>query len=90
MNALQEPIKIKPKYEQMTYFNNPRKFVKQQQYDLYFAFSRPYPIFDQRKLAENRKFPQDIRNNIFEQVLLFKSRLIRPKLFNACLNQGYF
>lgn len=52
----------------MTYFNNVSKFHNVQEYDLYFAYTKTFPLWDERKGRDNRCYLPDIRENIFHQV----------------------
>ncbi|KAK4884588.1 hypothetical protein RN001_000859 [Aquatica leii] len=55
------------KRKTMTYFDNPTSETTQQEYDLFFAYTKPYPLYDQRKNRDNRGNVKDIRENIFRQ-----------------------
>ncbi|KAF5280460.1 hypothetical protein FQR65_LT03269 [Abscondita terminalis] len=53
--------------ETIPYFNNKSDHVAQQQYDLFFSFTKSFPLYDQRKSRDNRGYPNDIYKNIFKQ-----------------------
>ncbi|CAH1113994.1 unnamed protein product [Psylliodes chrysocephalus] len=53
--------------KKLTYFNNVSEHTRAKEYDLYFAYTKKYPLWDQRKNKENRLFVPDVRENIFQQ-----------------------
>ncbi|KAB0803975.1 hypothetical protein PPYR_00945 [Photinus pyralis] len=55
------------KLKTMTYFDNPINYEFKQEYDHFFAFTKTLPLFDHRKRTDNRAYPADIREHIFQQ-----------------------
>lgn len=53
---------------EITFFNNNFVYERLPEYDLYFAYTKTWPLWDERKTKDNRRFLPDIRENIFEQV----------------------
>ncbi|XP_022902187.1 uncharacterized protein [Onthophagus taurus] len=51
----------------ITYFNKQEKKAEQSAYDLFFAYTKMYPLYDPRKVRENRRYEPDIRENIYRQ-----------------------
>lgn len=52
------------------YFNNTKSYERKTEYDLFFSYTKMFPLWDERKSRENRRYPPDIHENIFQQVLL--------------------
>ncbi|XP_063905687.1 uncharacterized protein LOC135124506 [Zophobas morio] len=52
----------------MTYFNNTTKVHERTpEYDLFFAYTKVFPLWDQKKLKDNCQNKRDIWENINEQ-----------------------
>lgn len=62
----------------INYFNNPKTFRRETEYDLFFSYTRMFPLWDQRKNRDNRRYPPDIHEHIFQQVLAFNSSKRNP------------
>ncbi|XP_030764055.1 uncharacterized protein LOC115888452 isoform X2 [Sitophilus oryzae] len=52
---------------EISYFSNPRKSTTMQEYDLYFAYTKMFPLWDPRKPKDNSEYLPVIRENIFAQ-----------------------
>ncbi|CAG9854352.1 unnamed protein product [Phyllotreta striolata] len=66
-NTCWNPPKPPELEKKITYFNNTSTHHRTREYDLYFAFTKVFPLWDQRKNRCNRMFIPDVRENIFEQ-----------------------
>lgn len=53
---------------EISYFNNKQKHSQMLQYDLYFAYTNPLPLWDQKKSKDNTRYLPNVRENIFNQV----------------------
>lgn len=53
---------------EISYFNNPVTFKPLEEYDLFFAYTKTFPLYDDRKSRENRLYLPDIYEGIFQQV----------------------
>ncbi|XP_023018108.2 uncharacterized protein [Leptinotarsa decemlineata] len=53
--------------KEINYFNNDFQHHSLPEYDLYFAFTKTLPLWDERKGRDNRSYLPDIHDNIFEQ-----------------------
>lgn len=62
-----ETIELTP---ELTYFNNPVTHMGKTEYDLFFAYTKTFPLYDQRKIRDNRQYLPDIHENIFQQVTI--------------------
>lgn len=63
--------------KELTYFNNPVSHTRIKEYDLFFAYTKVFPLYDQRKTRDNRQYLPDIRENIFQQVCIgYSCRLL--------------
>ncbi|CAH1365117.1 hypothetical protein MTP99_001410 [Tenebrio molitor] len=51
----------------ITFFNNPLKWQWSAEYDRFFAYTKIFPLWDQRKPKDNCQYLPDIRENIYEQ-----------------------
>ncbi|CAH1164409.1 unnamed protein product [Phaedon cochleariae] len=53
--------------KEITFFNNNSQHRSLPEYDLYFAYTKTLPLWDERKNRDNRRFLPDIHENIFQQ-----------------------
>ncbi|KAG5871405.1 hypothetical protein JTB14_004957 [Gonioctena quinquepunctata] len=53
--------------KEINYFNNDSQHTSLPQYDIYFSYTHTLPLWDIRKIRDNRSYLPDIRENIFEQ-----------------------
>ncbi|XP_019874762.1 uncharacterized protein LOC109602766 [Aethina tumida] len=51
----------------ISYYRNNLFYPDQTQYDLFFAFTKPFPIWDNKKPRCNRPYMPVVRENIFQQ-----------------------
>nr|CAI5825487.1 unnamed protein product [Callosobruchus analis] len=52
---------------EISYFNNNFKYERLPEYDLYFSYTKVFPLWDERKSKDNRRYLPDIWENIYEQ-----------------------
>lgn len=55
-------------FPEISYFNNPVTFKPMEEYDLFFAYTKTFPLYDDRKNRENRLYLPDVHERIFQQV----------------------
>lgn len=65
---LQKPKVDLTNMNEISYFNSHRKVVHVPEYDLFFAYTKTFPLFDKRKERCNTQYFPDTRENIFRQV----------------------
>ncbi|GJQ78447.1 hypothetical protein Trydic_g11566 [Trypoxylus dichotomus] len=53
--------------KEISYFNNERAKGHTAAFDLFFAYTKTFPLFDSRKFRDDRKYLPDIWKNIHEQ-----------------------
>ncbi|KAJ8949525.1 hypothetical protein NQ314_008224 [Rhamnusium bicolor] len=53
--------------ERITYFNNVAKYKRSSEYDLFFSYQKTFPLWDKRKIRDNRPYLPDIHEHIFQE-----------------------